>query len=293
MASAADKGRVRKMVIPAAGMGTRFLPATKSQPKEMLPLVDRPIIHYAVEEALASGIQQVILVTAENKGAIEDYFKRSMELECFLEEKGEADLLHAVCNIAAGADVCFVKQSEPLGLGHAVLQARELVGDEPFALMLPDDLIFGPILALKQLLEVYYRRGGPVLAVERMAQEDMGRYGVIKPQELDKRTHQVLDIIEKPSPGEAPSDLAVVGRYILTPDIFDILERTPAGRNREIQLTDGLKANLREEAVFAHEFEGVRYDAGTPLGWLKATAALALKHPEFGLPYREFLRGIL
>ncbi len=293
MASASDRGKVRKLVIPAAGMGTRFLPATKSQPKEMLPLVDRPIIDYAVEEALASGIQQVILVIAENKGAIENYFKRSPELECFLEEKGETGILNAVCRIAEGADIRFVKQKEPLGLGHAVLQARELVGDEPFALLLPDDLIFGPVPALKQMLEVFYRYGGPVLAVERVAQEDIGRYGVIKPREMAERTHQVLDIIEKPAPGEAPSDLAVVGRYILTPGIFDILERTPPGRNREIQLTDGLKISLREQAMFAYENEGVRYDAGTPLGWLEATAALALEHPEFGPPYREFLRGLL
>jgi UTP--glucose-1-phosphate uridylyltransferase len=293
MASAPSTKKVRKVVIPAAGWGTRFLPATKVQPKEMLPLVDRPIIHYAVEEAVASGIGQVILVTAQNKRTIEDYFDRSLELEYFLEKRGETDLLKEVHHLADNVEICYVRQKEPLGLGHAVLQARGVVGDEPFALLLPDDLIQGPIPVLKQMLKVFRHYQGPVLAVERMNAEDIQRYGAIKPQRLAERIYQVLDVIEKPAPEEVPSDLGIVGRYILTAGIFDILENTPAGKNQEIQLTDGLRLWLREQPIYAYEYEGVRHDTGVPLGWLKATAALALKHPELGPPFREFLQGLL
>ncbi|MBI4287573.1 MAG: UTP--glucose-1-phosphate uridylyltransferase GalU [Chloroflexi bacterium] len=283
---------IRKAVITAAGWGTRFLPITKAQPKEMLPLVDRPIIEYSVEEALQAGIEQVILVTAQNKQAIEDYFDRSPALEHFLEQRGQHELLKIVQQVGGRADVCYIRQKEPLGLGHAVLTARHIVGEEPFALFLPDDVFIGSPSVMQQMIDVYGERQGSVLAIERVSVEDTQRYGVISPEKLSDRTYQVKDLVEKPAPQEAPSQLAIMGRYILSPKIFDALERTTPGKNGEIQLTDGLRLLLREQPIFGYEYQGTRYDTGVPLGWLKATFSLALDHPEYGPALREHLRGL-
>ena len=284
--------KIRKAVITAAGWGTRFLPTTKAQPKEMLPLVDRPIIQYAVEEALDAGIEQIILVTAANKQAIEDYFDRSPALEHFLEQRGQLGLLERVRHICDHADICYIRQKESLGLGHAVLTARRLVGDESFALFLPDDVFISSPPVMQQMLEVYNQLQGSILAIEQVSQEDTQRYGVILPQKLSERIYRVLDLVEKPLPEEAPSKLAIMGRYILTPEIFDALEQTPPGKNGEIQLTDGLKQLLKKQSIYAYEYQGIRYDTGVPLGWLKATFSLALEHPEFGPALREHLKGL-
>jgi len=284
--------KIRKAVITAAGWGTRFLPTTKAQPKEMLPLVDRPIIQYAVEEALNAGIEQIILVTAANKQAIEDYFDRSPALEHFLEQRGQHGLLERVRHICDHADICYIRQKESLGLGHAVLTARRLVGDEPFALFLPDDVFISSPPVMQQMLEVYNQFQGSILAIEQVSREDTQRYGIILPQKLSERIYQVLDLVEKPPIEEAPSKLAIMGRYILTPEIFGALEQTSPGKNGEIQLTDGLKQLLKEQPVYAYEYQGVRYDTGIPLGWLKATISLALEHPEFGPSIRGYLRDL-
>lgn len=284
--------RIRKAVITAAGWGTRFLPTTKAQPKEMLPLVDRPIIQYSVEEALEAGIEQIILVTAQNKQAIEDYFDRSPALEHFLEQRGQLELLEMVRHIGDRADICYIRQKEPLGLGHAVLTAARLVGDEPFALFLPDDVFISSPPVMHQMVEVYEKCRGSVLAIERVSREDTQRYGVISPSPLSDRIYRVDNLVEKPAPQEAPSELAIVGRYVLSPKIFTALEKTPPGKNGEIQLTDGLRGLLKEEPIFAYEYHGVRYDTGIPLGWLKATFSLALQHPELGHPLTEYVKGL-
>jgi len=280
---------IRKAVIPAAGWGTRFLPTTKAIPKEMLPLVDKPLIQYIVEEAVASGIEHIIIVTSSGKSAMEEHFDRSVELENVLERKGEKGMLGEVRRIAGLANICYVRQKEQSGLGHAILTAREIVGDEPFAVFLPDDIFDAPVPLIMQMLEVYRHYGGSVIAVRRVAREETKRYGIIKQREIGDRVHQVLDMAEKPEPEEAPSDLAILGRYILTPQIFDALSLTPPGKGGEIQLTDGLALLLKQQAVYGYEFEGTYYDAGKPLGLLKASVALALKHPEMGAEFREYL----
>jgi len=285
--------KVRKAVITAAGWGTRFLPVTRSQPKEMLPLVDKPLIQYAVEEAIKSGIEQVIMVTAMGKRAIEDYFDRSLELEYFLERKGETELLRKMLEISSLMDICYVRQKEQLGLGHAILMVKDVVGNEPFAVMLPDDIIDNDIPGLKQMIEVYEKYGSGVIAVERVSDEDTGKYGIIEPKQADERVYQVMSLVEKPEPSQAPSNLGIVGRYILTPRIFDILKFTPPGKNGEIQLTDALNLLLKEQQLFACELEGTRYDAGTPLGWLKANVALALKRDDIGLEFKDYLKKLL
>ena len=285
--------KIRKAVIVAAGWGTRFLPITRSQPKEMLPLVDKPIIQYSVEEAVASGIEEVVLVTAAGKRAVEDYFDRAFELEDILEQKGEEKLLRETRELSSLIDICYVRQKRQLGLGHAVLTARSAIDDEPFALFLPDDVVDSKVPLLKQLIEVYERHKGSIIAVERINREDTVKYGIIEPREISDRVYQVLNIIEKPQPEEAPSNLGVVGRYILVPEIFDILEVTPPGKNNEIQLTDALQALLEKQAVYACELEGTRYDAGTPLGWLKATVSLALKRPDIGPELRDYISRLL
>ena len=285
--------KVRKAVITAAGWGTRFLPVTRSQPKEMLPLVDKPLIQYAVEEAIKSGIEQVIMVTAMGKRAIEDYFDRSLELEYFLERKGETELLRKMLEISSLMDICYVRQKEQLGLGHAILMVKDVVGNEPFAVMLPDDIIDNDIPGLKQMIEVYEKYGSGVIAVERVSDEDTGKYGIIEPKQVDKKVYQVMSLVEKPGPSEAPSNLGIVGRYILTPRIFDILKFTQPGKNGEIQLTDALNLLLKEQQLFACELEGTRYDAGTPLGWLKANVALALKRDDIGLEFKNYLKKLL
>jgi UTP--glucose-1-phosphate uridylyltransferase len=285
--------KVRKAVVTAAGWGTRFLPVTKAQPKEMLPLVDKPIIQYAVEEAMSAGLKQVVLVTAQGKRAIEDYFDRSFELEHLLRQRGETALWKEVRRLSNMVDIVYVRQKEQLGLGNAVLVTRAVVGEEPFALFLPDDVFVGNGPVIGQLIKVYGELGGCVLAVEKVKKDEVGRYGVIAPKQIGPRLYQVLDLVEKPSPQQAPSQLAIVGRYVLEPQIFAALEATPPGSGQEIQLTDGLRQLLPGEKIYAVEYEGVRHDAGTPISWLKATVALALAHPQLGAELRDYLRTLI
>lgn len=285
--------KIRKAVITAGGWGTRFLPITKSQPKEMLPLVNKPLIQYVVEEIISSGIGQIIVVTALGKNAIEDYFDRSFELEYFLEQKGETERLQEMRELSSLVNICYIRQKEQLGLGHAVLATRDIIGDEPFAVLLPDDIIESEVPVLKQMMEAYEQYESSVVAVERISSEDTIKYGIIEPRKVSGHIYQVLSLVEKPEPTKAPSNLGVVGRYILTPQIFDALEVTPPGKNQEIQITDALQLLLKQQAIYAYEFEGVRYDTGTPLSWLKATCAFALKHPDFGQELRKYLRQLL
>jgi UTP--glucose-1-phosphate uridylyltransferase len=285
--------KVRKAVITAAGWGTRFLPITRSQPKEMLPLVDKPLIQYSVEEAINSGIEQIIMVTSMNKRAIEDYFDRSSELENFLERKGDTALLKQMREISGMVDICYVRQKEQLGLGHALLMAKNLVGDEPLALILPDDIIESKTPALKKMIAIYEKYGGGVVAVEKIGDADTKKYGVIKPEKMADNVYQVLGLVEKPTPSVAPSRLGIVGRYVLSPRIFEMLESTPPGKGGEIQLTDGLQGLLKHEKMFAYELEGIRHDAGTPIGWLKANIALGLKHAGIGPELKKYLKKSL
>ncbi|HEV8211418.1 MAG TPA: UTP--glucose-1-phosphate uridylyltransferase GalU [Vicinamibacterales bacterium] len=283
---------VRKAVFPAAGLGTRFLPATKAQPKEMLPLVDKPIIQYGVEEAVASGIDNILLVTGRGKNAIEDHFDVSVELESFLEARGKREQLEEVRKISNMINFAYVRQGEPLGLGHAVLVTRELVGNEPFAVILGDDVIDADPPAIKQLIDVFDRLGGPVLAVERVPREDISSSGVIAIEpnrNLGEGIYQVRDLVEKPPKEEAPSDLAIIGRYILTPDIFPALEATASDRTGEIQLTNGLRRLLKERPLYACEIKGVRHDTGNKLGFLKALVYFALRRPDLAEPFRQYL----
>ena len=285
--------KVRKAVITAAGWGTRFLPITRSQPKEMLPVVNKPLIQYSVEEAISSGIEQIILITALGKRAIEDYFDRSFDLEYVLEQKGETKLLQEMRELSSLVDICYIRQKEQLGLGHAILTAKNVVADEPFAVLLPDDIIDSRVPVLKQMMEVYEQYKTNVIAIKRVSSRDTIKYGIIEPKRVSGHIHQVLGLTEKPEPQEAPSNLGIVGRYILMPQIFDILEVTPPGKNQEIQLTDALQLLLKQQAIYACEFEGVWYDTGTPLGWLEATVAFALKQPDIGQELREYLRQLL
>jgi len=289
--------RVRKAVFPAAGWGTRFLPATKAQPKEMLPLVDKPVIQYAVEEAVAAGIEQVIIVTSSQKRAIEDHFDLSHELEHLLEEKGDIDMLRQIRQISDLAQIAYVRQKEQLGLGHAVLVAKELVGHEPFAVLLSDDVVIGERPCIGQLIHAYNETHASVVAVMEVPNDDTRRYGVIgtEPagQGLDHgRLHRVTKLVEKPEPKKAPSNLAIIGRYVLTPKIFDKLEQTQRGSGGEIQLTDAIEALMEEQPVYGYEFEGIRYDAGTTMGWLKASVELALQRPDLGGEFRDYLRTL-
>ena len=284
--------KIRKAVVTAAGWGTRFLPATKAQPKEMLPLVDKPIIQYVIEEAVASGIKHIIIVTALGKRAIEDHFDRSFELEHLLQKKGNAELLQKLQNISELADISYIRQKEQLGLGHAILVTRELIGDEPFAVFLPDDLIQANVPAMKQMIEVYNRYQHSVIAVEPVARENTKAYGIIEPKQVEDRVYKVLSLVEKPEPRDAPSNLAIVGRYILTPEIFAMLDRTSPGKGGEIQLTDGLKLLLEKQPIYAYQFEGTRYDTGMPLGFLKASVEFALNRPDIGATFREYLRHL-
>ncbi len=289
--------RVRKAVFPAAGWGTRFLPATKAQPKEMLPLVDKPIIQYAVEEAVAAGIEQVIIVTSSQKRAIEDHFDLNYELEHLLEEKGEIEKLRQVRHISDLAQIAYVRQKEQLGLGHAVLTAKDLIGHEPFAVILPDDVVVADRPCIGQLIHAYHQVHGSVVAVMQVAPEETRRYGVIGGEPVTEgpdqdRTYRVTSIVEKPDPDTAPSSLAVIGRYVLTPKIFDKLEQTQRGAGGEIQLTDAIQALMEEQGVFGYAFEGTRYDAGTTMGWLQASVELALARSDTGGPFREYLRSL-
>lgn len=293
---------IRKAVFPAAGLGTRFLPATKAQPKEMLPLVDKPIIQYGVEEALAAGMDNIIIVTGRGKNSIEDHFDVSFELETILEQKGKTELLAVVREISDMIHVSYIRQKEALGLGHAVLMAKELVGAEPFAVLLADDVIDAREPALKQMLAVYQATGAAVIAVQQVGREAISSYGVIRPAEeaaegaigarWNGRVRRIADLVEKPPAAEAPSDLAVVGRYLLTPAIFSYLEQTPRGAGGEIQLTDALRALAAREPVYALRFEGRRHDTGDKLGFLQATVELALQREDLGGAFREYLRGL-
>ena len=287
--------KVRKAVFPAAGLGTRFLPVTKAQPKEMLPLVDKPIIQYGVEEASAAGIDNMILVTGRGKNAIEDHFDVSVELESFLEARGKREQLAEIRKISNMINVAYVRQGEPLGLGHAVLAARELVGDEPFAVILADDVIDAEPPGIRQLIDVFAQVGGPVLAVERVPREEISSYGVIafEPSaRLGPGVYQVRDLVEKPRNEDAPSDLAIIGRYVLTPDIFPALATTKSDRTGEIQLTNGLRELLKSRPIYAFEIKGVRHDTGNKLGFLKAVVYFALRRPDLGDKFSAYLASL-
>jgi len=285
--------KIRKGVFPAAGLGTRFLPATKAQPKEMLPLVDKPTIQYVVEEAVASGLSEIIIVTGRGKRAIEDHFDAAFELEYYLNDRGKVEELAQIKTISELASVSYVRQKEPLGLGHAILCARALVGDEPFAVFLGDDIIGGAATpCMRQLLDAFEQNGGPVIAVERVPRERIHQYGVIAAQHVAGRVWEITDLVEKPKPLEAPSDLAIIGRYVLTPDIFDILAETPADARGEIQLTDGLRRLRSRRPMYAVEFDGKRYDTGDKLGFLKATVEFALARPDLADEFRAYLKSL-
>jgi UTP--glucose-1-phosphate uridylyltransferase len=288
-------GSIRKAVFPAAGLGTRFLPATKAQPKEMLVLVDKPVIQYGVEEAAQSGVSNIIIVTGRGKNAIEDHFDVNVELESFLDQRGKSEQLEQIRQITESVNVAYVRQGEPLGLGHAVLVTRNLVGDEPFAVILGDDVIDATPPALRQMIDVFDRVKGPVLAVERVAPEDVSSYGVVaidESEDLGPRVHRVKDLVEKPPRDAAPSNLAIIGRYILTPDIFPALEATARDRTGEIQLTNGLRHLLRQRPVYVYEIDGVRHDTGNKLGFLKALVYFALRRPELAEPFRRYLETL-
>jgi UTP--glucose-1-phosphate uridylyltransferase len=294
MPSAHERGRrvIRKAVFPAAGLGTRFLPATKAQPKEMLPLVDKPIIQYGVEEAVASGVDNIILVTGRGKNAIEDHFDVSVELETFLEARGKKELLAEIRQISNLINFAYVRQGEPLGLGHAVLVTKNLVGDEPFAVILGDDVIDAQPPALAQMIDVYNEFQGPVLCVERVPKADVSSYGIIDAEEIRPGVFRIRDMVEKPPRNEAPSDLAIIGRYILTPDIFPALEATVSDRTGEIQLTNGLRRLLESRPIYGCQVNGVRHDTGNKLGFLKAVVYFALRRPDLAEPFAEYLRSI-
>lgn len=284
--------KIRKAVLPAAGLGTRFLPATKAQPKEMLPLVDKPLIQYVVEESVGAGITDVIIVTGRGKTAIEDHFDVSFELERFLEEKGKREELEIVKAISDLVNVCYVRQKEALGLGHAVSVAEPLVGEEPFAVLLGDDLVRSEVPCIRQMMEVYEKVRAPVLAVMRVPADEISSYGVVATEPFQDKLHRVTRLVEKPAPEEAPSDLAIIGRYILTPEIFSHLRETARDRRGEIQLTNGLQSLLSESPVYAFEFEGTRHDCGNKLGFLEATVQYALARRDLGGAFRRYLRGL-
>ncbi len=289
--------KVRKAVFPAAGLGTRFLPATKASPKEMLPLVDKPIIQYGVEEALHSGIQNMIIVTGRGKSAIEDHFDVSFELEHTLESKGKKDMLAAVRAISDMIDVSYVRQKEALGLGHAVLRAKELVGNEPFCVVLADDVIDSEVPCIRQLLDIYEFYGASVVALMEVPKEMISNYGVVDAEPVPHngtkdRLYRIRNLVEKPKAEDAPSNLAIIGRYILTPEIFDSIEATGPGAIGEIQLTDGLRHLLRSRPIYGYRFDGTRHDAGDKLGFLKATVEFALQRADLGGPFREYLKGL-
>lgn len=284
-----NKRDVRIAVIPAAGLGTRFLPATKAQPKEMLPIVDKPCIQYIIEEAIDSGIEDILIITGRNKRAIEDHFDRAVELEMTLKEQGKYELLGLVQELSR-VTIHYVRQKEPKGLGHAVLCARHFVGNEPFAVLLGDDIVDAKVPVLKQLMDVYEGCGGSVLGVQEVPLERAPSYGIVKPSPVSERLWRAEDLVEKPSIEEAPSRLAVLGRYIISPAIFDILETTPPGRGGEIQLTDALKTLSESEPIYAYEFEGRRYDVGDKQGFLEATVDFALKRPDLRGPFLRYLQ---
>src|SRR3954462_11150728 len=288
--------KVRKAVFPAAGLGTRFLPATKAQPKEMLPLVDKPIIHYGVEEAMAAGCDQIVMITGRGKQSLEDHFDVSYELEHMLEERGKTDLLAIVRQISDMIPVAYVRQKEAMGLGHAVLTAKELVGNEPFAVLLADDVIDAEVPCLKQMMQVFNETQCSVIATQAVEGPAISSYGVIAgnpvPDKFGGRLFEITDLVEKPKLEDAPSNLAIIGRYILTPRIFEMLQDTPLGRGGELQLTDGMRLLLKEEKIYGYRFEGKRHDTGDNLGFLNATVEFALKRPDLRDQFRAWLKQL-
>lgn len=285
--------KIKKAVIPVAGLGTRFLPATKTVPKELLPIVDTPAIQYVVQEAVDSGISEVIFVTGRNKDSIEDHFDENPELEQVLDERGQTETVQSLRRVAEMIEVVSVRQKRPLGLGHAVLCARDLVGDEPFAVLLSDDLIDSSLPCLRQLLEVFENKKESVIALRRVPDHEVQRYGIVQGKQLSNRLYEVDDMVEKPRPDEAPSRLAIIGRYILQPKIFSLLEKVTPGRGGEIQLTDAIAQLARQKKVYGYEFEGEHYDIGDKLGFVRATIAYALKRPELKETVKEYLRTVI
>ena len=286
--------KIRKAIIPAAGLGTRFLPATKAQPKEMLPIVDKPTIQYIVEEAIASGIEEILIITGRNKKSIEDHFDKSVELEMELEKHNKTELLELVQDISEMVDIHYIRQKEPRGLGHAIRCAKTFVGDEPFAILLGDDIVYNPEKpCLKQLMDCYNEYKTSILGVQTVPEENVNKYGIVDGIQIEDRVSKVKGLIEKPSIEEAPSNIAILGRYIVTPRIFDILDNTKPGKGNEIQLTDALMQLIKEEAMYAYNFEGRRYDVGDKLGYLQATIEYALRKPELREGFVEYLENIV
>ena len=281
---------VKKAIIPAAGLGTRFLPATKSQPKEMLPIVDKPTLQYIIEEAIESGIEEILIVTGRNKKSIEDHFDRSVELELELEQKGKTAMLEMVQDISNMVNIHYIRQKEPKGLGHAIHCAKSFIGDEPFAVLLGDDIVDASTPCLKQMIDAYDEYKTTVLGVQEVARENVDKYGILDVKHIEDRVYKVKDMVEKPSIEEAPSNIAILGRYIITPEIFNILENQAPGKGGEIQLTDALQTLATKEAIYAYNFEGRRYDVGDKLGFLEATVDFALKRPELRDDFIEFLK---
>jgi UTP--glucose-1-phosphate uridylyltransferase len=286
------KKEITKAVFPAAGLGTRFLPATKAMPKEMLPLVDKPLIQYVVEEAVSSGIEEVVLVTGRGKRAIEDHFDVAFELEEELKAKGKHKILNEVQRIADLVTFCYIRQKKALGLGHAVLTAKRVVGNDPFAVLLGDDIIDAATPVLRQMMDVYRRYPGTILAIQKVPRSQTRHYGIIDARKIEHGVYLVKHLVEKPAPEDAPSNLAIIGRYILTPEIFAALEHTKPGKGGEIQLTDGLHLLMEKQPIYAFEFEGTRYDAGDKLGFLKATVEFGLRNTEFGSEFRSYLQKL-
>lgn len=284
--------KVKKAIIPAAGLGTRFLPATKAQPKEMLPIVDKPTIQYIIEEAVASGIEEILIITGRNKRAIEDHFDKSVELEKELEAHGKEELLTLVKDITNMVDIHYIRQKEPKGLGHAISCAKTFVGNEPFAVLLGDDVVDSEVPCLKQLINCYDEYKTSILGVQEVPKEDVSKYGIVKGTPIENRVFKVKDLVEKPATEEAPSNMAILGRYIITPQIFEILQNTTPGKGGEIQLTDALKVLMGSEAMYAYNFEGRRYDVGDKLGFLQATVEFALKRDDLKKPFMDYLMTI-
>lgn len=284
--------KVKKAIIPAAGLGTRFLPATKAQPKEMLPIVDKPTIQYIIEEAVASGIEEILIITGRNKRAIEDHFDKSVELEQELEAHNKEELLTMVRDISNMVNIHYIRQKEPKGLGHAISCAKTFVGKEPFAVMLGDDVVDSEVPCLKQLIDCYTEYKTTILGVQEVPLDDVSKYGIVKGMHIEDRVYKVKDLVEKPKTEEAPSNIAILGRYIITPQIFDILDNTTPGKGGEIQLTDALKSLIQNEAMYAYNFDGRRYDVGDKLGFLEATVEFALKREDLRDPFIKYLLSI-
>lgn len=284
--------QVKKAIIPAAGLGTRFLPATKAQPKEMLPIVDKPTLQYIIEEAVASGIEEILIITGRNKQSIEDHFDKSVELELELEKKGKMDLLETIRRISDMVNIHYIRQKEPKGLGHAIYCARSFIGDEPFAVLLGDDIVDARVPCLEQMISVFNEYKTTILGVQEVHESDVDKYGIIDGKMIEDKVYKVKDLVEKPAVNEAPTNIAILGRYIISPQIFPILETTPPGKNGEIQLTDALRTLVKQEAMYAYIFEGKRYDVGDKMGFLQATVEFALKREDLKEPFMHYLKEL-